>query len=59
MKHILLAGLLCLYFSHPAHAGSISFGSGINQFNMEFVEIGNSGNADDTTGDPNPAGSVS
>jgi sulfatase modifying factor 1 len=35
-----------------------SFGSGANQFNMTFVPIGNPGNAADTTGSPNPAGSV-
>jgi formylglycine-generating enzyme required for sulfatase activity len=36
----------------------VSFGSGVNQFNIEFVTIGNPGNAADTTGDPNPAGAV-
>ena len=35
--------------------GTITFGSGANQFNMEFVTIGNPGNAADTTGSPNPA----
>jgi hypothetical protein len=35
-----------------------SFGSGANQFTMDFVEIGNPGNAADTTGRPNPVGSV-
>ncbi|MCE2753581.1 MAG: SUMF1/EgtB/PvdO family nonheme iron enzyme [Pirellula sp.] len=40
------------------HAGVVSFGSGDNQFNMEFVTIGSPGNAADTTGDPNPAGAV-
>ena len=40
------------------HAGVVSFGSGDNQFNMEFVTIGSFGNAADTTGDPNPAGAV-
>jgi len=35
-----------------------SFGSGANQFTMDFVTIGNPGNAADTTGSPNPAGSV-
>jgi hypothetical protein len=35
-----------------------SFGSGANQFEIEFVEIGNPGNAADTTGTPNPAGAV-
>jgi len=35
-----------------------SFGSGANQFTMDFVTIGNPGNAADTTGIPNPVGSV-
>jgi formylglycine-generating enzyme required for sulfatase activity len=35
-----------------------SFGTGANAFTMDFVTIGNPGNAADTTGDPNPAGSV-
>jgi len=36
-----------------------TFGSGANQFSIDFVEIGNPGNSADTTGLPNPAGSVS
>ena len=55
---ISLASLLALPFSQPADADVIAFGSGGNTFNMEFVAIGNPGNADDTTGAPNPAGSV-
>jgi hypothetical protein len=35
-----------------------TFGSGANAFNIDFVTIGNPGNAADTTGDPNPAGNV-
>ena len=35
-----------------------TFGSGANKFNIDFVTIGNPGNPADTTGDPNPAGSV-
>ena len=42
----------------PSQAGTITFGSGGNQFNMDFVTIGNAGNAADTTGAPNPAGAV-
>ena len=42
----------------PVDASVTTFGSGLNQFEMTFVEIGNPGNVDDTTGDPNPAGSV-
>jgi hypothetical protein len=42
----------------PSFAGTITFGSVGNTFNMEFVTIGNPGNAADTTGAPNPAGAV-
>jgi formylglycine-generating enzyme required for sulfatase activity len=42
----------------PSHAGIITFGTGANTFQMEFVTIGNPGNPADTTGTPNPAGSV-
>ena len=35
-----------------------SFGSGANAFSMDFVTIGNPNNVADTTGAPNPAGSV-
>ena len=34
------------------------FGSGTNQFTMDFVTIGNPNNPADTTGTPNPVGSV-
>ena len=42
----------------PSIAAVVSFGSGANQFQMEFVTIGDPGNAADFTGSPNPAGSV-
>jgi formylglycine-generating enzyme required for sulfatase activity len=35
-----------------------TFGSGANQFSIDFVTIGNPGNTADTTGSPNPAGRV-
>ena len=35
-----------------------TFGTGANAFTMQFVTIGNPGNAADTSGSPNPAGSV-
>ena len=35
-----------------------TFGTGEYQFTIDFVTIGDPGNAADTTGDPNPAGSV-
>ena len=42
----------------PSFAGTITFGSGSNQFQMEFVTIFNAGNSADTAGSPNPAGAV-
>jgi len=42
----------------PSLAGVVTFGSGANEFQMEFVTIGNPGNDPDTTGAPNPAGAV-
>ena len=44
--------------SAPSVAGVVTFGSGGNEFQMEFVTIGNPNNEPDTTGDPNPAGAV-
>ena len=46
----------CLSLAPPAVADS--FGSGANAFTIEFVSIGHPGNPPDTTGQPNPAGSV-
>jgi hypothetical protein len=40
----------------PAHADT--FGSGASTFNIAFTTIGNPVNLPDTTGSPNPAGSV-
>lgn len=55
----LLAAPLCaLLLANSASAAIVSFGSGLNQFNMDFVPIGSPGNAADRTGDPNPAGAV-
>ncbi len=53
---LLLTALAFLSLSDPAHADT--FGSGANTFDIEFVNIGNPGNVADTTGSPNPAGSV-
>ena len=52
----LLVGVLVVVFSSTAYADS--FGSGDNLFDIEFVTIGDPGNAPDTTGVPNPAGAV-
>lgn len=51
-----IVALLCLATS--ANAAIVTFGSGEIRFDMEFAWIGNPGNAPDTTGVPNPAGSV-
>ena len=53
-----LSLLVCGLWQSYATAGLITFGTGGNTFNMEFVDIGNAGNAADTTGAPNPAGAV-
>jgi len=53
-----IALLAVLLSAVTSHALSDTFGSGANTFDIEFVTIGNPGNAADTTGNPNPAGSV-
>ena len=59
MKLLFTLTLLALgYQTTSAQSLLETFGSGANQFSMEFVTIGNPGNAADTTGSPNPAGSV-
>jgi Sulfatase-modifying factor enzyme 1 len=51
-----VAGLSILAFVSSAKADR--FGNGANAFDIEFVTIGDLGNPADTTGNPNPAGSV-
>jgi len=59
LKKLLILSFLALgYQSASAQLVTESFGSGANQFTMDFVTIGNPNNAADTTGNPNPAGSV-
>jgi hypothetical protein len=59
------AKLLCIltaivaFISITSRAMCESFGSGINTFGIEFVPIGSPNNPADTTGSPNPVGSVS
>jgi hypothetical protein len=57
LKQVALAWAISVSLSSFARADS--FGSGANAFNIDFVTIGNPGNAADTTGKPNPTGSVS
>jgi formylglycine-generating enzyme required for sulfatase activity len=61
MKYIAALTLLSLaLLSVPTAQAALieSFGTGTNAFTMTFEPIGNPGNAADTTGSPNPAGSV-
>lgn len=51
---VMLAGVSAI----PSRLAADAFGIGANAFTMDFVTIGNPGNAPDTTGSPNPAGSV-
>ncbi len=51
----LLASLLPSAYAQTTTRG---FGNGTNQFTMDFVTIGNPNNVADTTGTPNPVGSV-
>ena len=52
---LLALGCCC---ASATHAATVAFGSGANMFDIEFLTIGNPGNPGDTTGKPNPAGSV-
>ena len=58
MKTTIAVALFSLALSCASTTNADTFGSGANSFNIEFVNIGNPGNAADTTGNPNPAGSV-
>ena len=59
MKKLLILSLLALVYQRASATSLLeSFGSGATAFTMEFVTIGNPNNAADTTGSPNPAGSV-
>ena len=60
MRKLLYSAVVLVSLSTICSAQTITetFGSGANAFTMEFVTIGNPGNAADTTGSPNPAGSV-
>jgi len=59
MNKLLILSLLALgYQSASATSLLETFGTGANAFTMDFVTIGNPNNAADTTGSPNPAGSV-
>lgn len=55
LSAVLAAALCTFVVSSSADAGIIPFGSGVNQFNMDFVEIGSPGNTADTA---DPVGAV-
>ncbi len=54
----LLIGIVLVLHACSDEARSDFFGTGSNQFEIEFVTIGNPGNQPDRTGIPNPAGGV-
>lgn len=59
MKNTIATHIICLVAAllhNAAHADT--FGSGSNNFDIEFVVVGNPGNPNDTTGIPELAGSV-
>jgi len=60
MQRLILLAVVLVSLTDTSFAQGLlqTFGSGLNAFTMDFVTIGNPGNAADTTGDPNPAGSV-
>jgi len=53
---LLLTALVA--FPCPRRAYADTFGAGPDSFDIEFVTVGNPANPPDTTGQPNPAGSV-
>jgi len=58
MKITTAFALLALTLACTSTTYADTFGSGLNTFDIDFVTIGNPGNAADHTGDPNPAGKV-
>lgn len=58
MKTIIATVVAALWLCCVHATTADTFGSGSNTFDIEFVTIGSPGNAADTTGSPNPAGSV-
>jgi len=60
MRKFLCLAVALASLSNISSAQTITetFGTGANAFMMDFVRIGNPNNAADTTGSPNPAGSV-
>jgi formylglycine-generating enzyme len=46
------------FIANSALASTVSFGSGANTFTMDFVSVGNVGNADDSLAKPSASGAV-
>jgi len=57
-RSLIFATLFLVASTVANYANADLFGSGANSFAIEFVPVGNPGNPADTTGAPNPAGSV-
>ena len=58
LRWAVCAGAALVLLASVTAARADTFGSGANQFTIDFVNIGNPGNANDTTGTPNPCGKV-
>jgi formylglycine-generating enzyme len=58
INRIALLFVICFASVSSDRAWADTFGSGVNSFDIEFVVIGSPGNPADTTGTPNPVGSV-
>jgi len=58
VSRLTCAFLIAFAATLSATASADTFGTGTQQFDIEFVTIGSPGNAADTTGSPNPAGAV-
>ena len=57
-SHLVAALLAAFTLSIQPSAQADTFGTSGNEFTIDFVAIGNPGNAADTSGAPNPAGAV-
>ena len=58
MKTSTALAFLSLALCYTSTVQADTFGSGSNAFDIEFVSIGSPGNPADTTGSPDPAGSI-
>jgi len=60
MQRLILLAVVLVSLTDTSFAQGLlqTFGSGTGQFTLEFVAIGNPGNTADSSGAPNPAGSV-